>query len=118
VIADAICFNAHFAIRLRAWHQYPDAPPTASRSRRTIADLGASGIGRIEAKSISPATAKPGPPSEPRRNFAVTADVAVEHRGDPRQSLKIGLYVAANLKLVITTAIASDRATTTGTPQR
>jgi hypothetical protein len=69
VIADAICFNAHFAIRLRAWHQYPDAPPTASRSRRTIADLGASGIGRIEAKSISPATAKPGPPSEPRRNF-------------------------------------------------
>jgi hypothetical protein len=60
--------------RPRAFHgvslrDATERAPTASRSRGTITTLGESGIGRIEAKSISPATAKPEPPSEPRRNF-------------------------------------------------
>src|SRR5262249_21329301 len=37
-----------------------------------IADLGAAGIGRSAAKSVSPATAKPGQASEPRRSWPLS----------------------------------------------
>ena len=45
----------------------------------TIAAFEASGIGRIAAKSVSPATAKPGPPREPRRNVPL----AMRRRAGP-----------------------------------
>ena len=81
-----------------------------------MAPFGAGGIGRIEAKSISPATAKPGQPSEPscswpfamrRRAGPFAFRVEIGMRGDESALLVLGRKAHAVDEVV---AVALDMA--------